>query len=222
MQYGRLPIIVASFKTCIRERESYPEVQVTPDEVNRIHCYTDGSKDENGRTGTAYCIKGKLANGQWLQYLGVDCTVFQSELMAINLAAHRLDELNKVGMEIDFFIDNQAAIKALEQVSSNNLLVHETKLKLNDICKFNQVTLNWIPGHQGRRGKIADRLAKLGGKGEFVGPLPVLPAPNMGVMGEIREWATREHNKTWKMYKQCNKTKLFFNQLRPPESVKIM
>ena len=126
-------------------------------------------------------------------------------------------------MEIDFFIDNQAAIKALEQVSSNNLLVHETKLKLNDICKFNQVTLNWIPGHQGHRGnEIADRLAKLGGKGEFVGPLPVIPAPNVGVVGEIREWATKEHNKTWKMYKQCNKAKLFFNQLRPPESVKIL
>ena len=219
----KMPTTPARYQTNIEERQNYPEVQVTPECQTQVHCYTDGSKDEMGRTGTAYCIKGKLITGQWMQYLGTNCTVFQAELMAINLAAYHIDQLDKVGLEYNFFIDNQAAIKALEQVSSSNKFIHETKLKLNDICRNNQVTLRWIPGHQGHLGnEIADRLAKLGGKSIFVGPLPVIPISNTIVGGEVRNWANMEHNKTWKLYKGGRQTKLFFNELRPPETKKIL
>ena len=94
-------------------------IEVTPEDPNQVHVYTDGSKDETGRTGYGYTIKtrDRTLQGEKHFNLGTMPTVFQAEVMAIHAAADWLHEKGTYGKIIDFYIDNQAAIFALKNLS---------------------------------------------------------------------------------------------------------
>ena len=197
-------------------------IEVTPEDPNQVHVYTDGSKDETGRTGYGYTIKtrDRTLQGEKHFNLGTMPTVFQAEVMAIHAAADWLHEKGTYGKIIDFYIDNQAAIFALKKSIMYDRLALETKCKLNILCEDNTVKLNWIPAHSGYRGnEIADRKAKLGCTTTTLLCEPAIPVMDDFFKNETAKTCKEIHNRKWKLttplYRQ---SKLFFHELRPRET----
>ena len=54
-------------------------------------------------------------------YLGTHTTVFQAEITAINMACLALLDNNTTGKQIDFYIDSQSAIRALDAYTLNKV-----------------------------------------------------------------------------------------------------
>ena len=158
--------VINQFKTTQLSREYYKQhhVRPMPLDVSTVNCFTDGSKTEEGNTGAGYIIKSFQLRAQEFVYLGTYATVFQAEITAINMACLTLLDNNTTGKQIDFYIDSQSAIRALEAYTLINKSVMECKRLCNKLCEMNnQVTLNWIPAHSGQLGNgIADGLAKFG------------------------------------------------------------
>ncbi len=87
--------------------------------------------------------------------------VLQSEIMAIRQTARRL-KLDR-NRDINFFVDKQVALLALESVESNFYLVTDCMNFLNRLADHNQVESCWVKAHVGHfLNKMADSLAKRG------------------------------------------------------------
>ena len=138
------------------------------DRINEFHptditCYTDGSKTEAG-TGFGYIIttnnnKTEIAQGH--AKLPDHCSVYQAELCAITSAANSLTPHS--GDNIIFLTDSLSSIQTLK----NNLLKSRTAIEthkaLTTLASQNNVTIIWVPGHEGHDGnEMADKLAKKG------------------------------------------------------------
>lgn len=198
------------------------QIEVTPSDIDFVHVFTDGSKNESEQVGYGYTIKSKIkALRHEAHYnLGTTPSVFQAEIMAIKTAADRLYDNNITGKTIEFYIDNQAAIYALKKVTLTDNLVLETKRSLNQLTNNNQVRLNWIPGHSGFLGnEVADRKAKLGTLTNTALCEPAVPVMDSTFRTETDRVSKGMHDTIWKatapLYKQ---SRLFFHELRPRES----
>ncbi|XP_059091313.1 uncharacterized protein LOC131886882 [Tigriopus californicus] len=139
--------------------------------------FTDGSKTNNG-VGWGYHIVCENDSDplQGHGKLGDDNSVFQAEVFAITNAARSLlassTEAHKI---IDFYIDSQAAIKAIGKISSISKVVEECINTLNSLGVNNMVMLHWIKAHVGHDlNEKVDALAKLG---STEGPYKQLPRP---------------------------------------------
>uniref|UniRef100_A0A8D8XN72 RNase H type-1 domain-containing protein n=1 Tax=Cacopsylla melanoneura TaxID=428564 RepID=A0A8D8XN72_9HEMI len=65
------------------------------------------------------------------------------------------------GARINIFSDSQAALKALSSFKHESKLTWECLETLKLLARGNQVTLTWVPGHEGHDGnEKADELAK--------------------------------------------------------------
>ena len=96
----------------------------------------------------------------------------------------------------------------MESYTTNSKVILEAKQTLKELAKNNQITLNWIPGHEGHMGnEIADRLAKRGASQVMMGPKPSVPIQNNSIKNSIREWCKQKHQKTWSQQTDCRQTK---------------
>ena len=85
-------------------------------------------------------------------HLGQSVTVFQAEMTAIARAALAMIDVNITGRFVNFYIDSQAAIKALDSYMIRLKSVADGKRILNKLSEQgNVLTLNWIPGHWSTR-----------------------------------------------------------------------
>ena len=80
---------------------------------------------------------------------------------------------NCIDEKIVICSDSQSAIEAISSPLVNSRLVLECKMRLNSLGVHNEVTLMWVPGHEGIRGnETADELARKGAESGFIGPEP--------------------------------------------------
>ena len=131
-----------------------------------IQCYTDGSKNEKGETGSGIYITKKGKEIARKSYSLPDtATVFQAEVTAITEAAKEMTESKYNQEEINIWVDSQAAIKALNKTVVRHKTVKECIESLNTLAGSNIVRVRWIKAHIGYEGnETADELAKRGTK----------------------------------------------------------
>ena len=112
------------------------------------------------------------------------CSVFQAEIKAIKEAASALLRTEKYKF-VRFFIDSQAAIKALDSREITSCLVRDAKNELNKAARNRRITLYWTRAHIGTEGnEFADRAAKEGGQLALVEDIAM---PKVELHNKIRE-----------------------------------
>ena len=193
--------IKSRFKVQIFSKEELEqkEIKFTPDEINVIHCFTDGSKIED-KSGCGFIYRNKLFKDQGYRGLGKHTTVFQCEITAIDDAITHMIDKNVKGKKIHIYIDSQAAIKSLDNYIVTNRTVANCKEKINMLSQENRITLHWIKAHVGYSGnEIADRLAKRG-TNENINEEnePIIPVSAQVIKRKINVWAEVKHKVRWK------------------------
>ena len=124
---------------------------------NRLRCYTDGSRTNNG-TGAGFCLmEGNKVTKTRSYPLSKSATVFQAEIYAIRMAVPFIRHIFPEGSDINIICDSQAAIQALEEVDTKSLGVKHCKNALNSLGRTRNITINWIKAHVNHKGnKLAD------------------------------------------------------------------
>uniref|UniRef100_A0A0K8SGE5 RNase H type-1 domain-containing protein n=1 Tax=Lygus hesperus TaxID=30085 RepID=A0A0K8SGE5_LYGHE len=107
-----------------------------------------------GRSGLG--IKGPMTCLD--KSFGTNATIFQAEIHAIQLCAEEMLNTRLRNARIYILSDSQAALKAIASYTISSKLVWECQNTLRRVAQSNQVTLLWIPGHEGN--EAADRLAE--------------------------------------------------------------
>ena len=132
-------------------------------EMDNILVFTDGSKDETGKTGYGIYFAKDNKGISISQPMNHYNTVFQTEVTAISKAAEELLKGPPLNSPIHFYTDSQSAINALDKLKVNTVTVKQCIDNLNKLGKTTKVTINWVPGHQNYDGnEIADLLANCG------------------------------------------------------------
>ncbi|GFW21678.1 RNase H domain-containing protein [Trichonephila clavipes] len=125
--------------------------------------YTDGSRDDCYQSGSGIYIisQDHILRIQWRNPDG--CSVFRSELIAIDEALGSLASL-PTGKEIWILFDSRSAIQHLSNWQSERDNVGVSILtKLKRLSTSHQIHLQWIPSHIDLEGnEITDTLAKAG------------------------------------------------------------
>ena len=148
-----------NFTTNIPDRK---DIKVE-NEMNNILVFTDGSKDETGKTDFGIYFVKDHKGISISQPMNCYNTVFQAEVTAISKAAEELLKGPPLNRPIHIYTDSKSAINALDKHKINTITVKQCIDNLNDLGKTTEVTVNWIPGHSNYDGnEIADLLANCG------------------------------------------------------------
>jgi ribonuclease HI len=129
--------------------------------ADRMHIYTDGSKDREGHVSCSVCVPERDVNLKFR--LPDNLSVFTAELEAIRKAFELSRDYCNAGESRRFviFSDSLSAIQSLDSIrplSRPDIVeeIFELKHQINSA-----VTIAWIPAHVGIAGnELADRLAK--------------------------------------------------------------
>jgi ribonuclease HI len=179
-----------------------------PEDV--LNWYTDGSRTDS-RTGSG--IYGQRPNRSYCFLLGKFATVFQTEIYGILQCAHENIRRAYKNKQILICSDSQAALKALRAPKVTSRLVAECLDALFGLARLNEVTLLWVPGHQGILGNEQDdKLARQASAMPILGPEPVLGIPKCLAREAIKNWTAHQHFSTWKDIPGCRHGKLFISK----------
>ena len=182
-------------------RNKWPKI-----EFNCCNIFTDGSKI-GGASGIGILVDNKDKSIEISEIMPSYSTVFQCEVRAIAMACDSVKTL--ANGDIQFYVDSQAAIKALfaDLISSRTVLA--TIIALETLSLRNKVTINWIKAHNGHSlNDIADQLAKDGASS--LGPINRIPMPDAHVKSLIDEETQLKWNRGWVNCDGHRQTKLFF------------
>ena len=174
--------------------ETYNQnMQIIRNDKKPIHCYTDGSKDENGKTGSGLTFEMENDKIEDKTKLPEFCTVFQAELIAITRAAEIMNEKRITDKIIYIWSDSKSSIDALASIKTKTRTVSIAIQTLNKLATNNKVTIAWIKAHIGIPGnERADELAKAA---TIDGNIRSCPPPFSRAVKELKEWTTRETTK---------------------------
>ncbi|XP_020289696.1 uncharacterized protein LOC109857614 [Pseudomyrmex gracilis] len=118
--------------------------------------FTDGS-GANGCYGAGIYCPG--SNHREFFFLGKLATVFQAEVLAILKCARILLSRETKTKRINIYTDSKTAIEALAKTTTESSVVWDCMQALNRLGEQNNITLVWVPGHQGKN-HIKDWLKK--------------------------------------------------------------
>ena len=200
-----------NFETSIGSRSDFRNIQIgyRPDDRGTINCFTDGSKTNEG-AGAGYMIRAFDWEKGQSHSVDISNSVFQTEVLAINDAADYLIERGVEDKNIYFYVDNQAAIRALGKYTISSKLVRDTKIKVNKLSEKNKVEIKWVPGHSRIRGNmIADGKARIGSSNPNNRVRTKLPVNKAFYKKAIKDWGRREHQKRWNRRTTCRQTAMF-------------
>jgi ribonuclease HI len=143
--------------------ESSFQVGLPPTRCVDIDVYTDGSLlHRSAGAGVAIYVDGVEKFTQSTN-LGAFTSVFQAELYAIRTAASTIMERWPSYRIIRFYVDSQAAIRALDTTLVTSRMVMSCIEALNKASVKNVLSIKWIKAHAGHLGnERADVLAKEG------------------------------------------------------------
>ena len=172
--------------------------------------FTDGSRTE---LGTGSGIYGLKPNKSYSFSLGKFASVFQTEIYAKLRCAYENIRRAYRNKRIIIFSDSQAALRALSGPKVISRLVEECQEALSALATLNEVTLAWVPGHQGILGnEMADKLARQASAMPLLGPEPALRIPKHLAREAIKSWTEYQHSNTWKTVPGCRHGKLFISR----------
>nr|CAH7737751.1 unnamed protein product [Callosobruchus chinensis] len=181
-------------------------------------CYTDGSRLASGQaSGAGMYVENRGVLESYSQ--GTNTTIFEAEVYAI-LSAACNEEVRK-GMERKVYIcsDSQAALKAICGPRTRTPLVQECAERLEELTRLKEVILMWVPGHMGVPGnEEADRLARLGTRGPFVGPEPAIGLSRQQVTSALKKWVNDTTEEQWRQSEGCQQAKDFIAGLNTSRS----
>ena len=165
-----------------------------------LKLYTDGSKNEQNNTGSAYVIPElKIRKGFKLPD---NMSVYSSELVAIIKALEWILEHKPIRTVI--LSDSLSSLQSIEHSLSDSRpdLIHEIEHLFTQICYVgSEVTLCWVPAHVNIRGnEAADKAAK-----DSLNKCKTDVKMGLGV-NEINSIITDKVNKKWQNEwdKDCN------------------
>ncbi|XP_067118877.1 ribonuclease H1-like [Centruroides vittatus] len=152
------------------DKETF-KTNLTHDEASNkgktIKIYTDGSKTDTG-VGSGIVIKGNDGNTMYQASLKMAeyCTITQAETFAIYKAIeHISNNRSQYKGELSFYSDSQTALSILKTKNRKTKLTNELIENSENLQRKQNITYNWIPGHQGHEGnEKADQLAKMAAK----------------------------------------------------------
>jgi len=194
--------LVKTFKVTLPTREDWKKSLPSAD-PKADYWYADGS-GANDRYGAG--IYGPRINHEESIHLGRMATVFQAEVLAIHRCAEILLTRADANYRHRICSDSRAALDALKKTTTESSVVWDCMRALNKLGESHELTLMWVPGHQGIPGnEAADRLAGLGTRTDPVAPVVGVPF----AMGKniIRGWSEKEHLNSWKLTSSCKWSK---------------
>jgi ribonuclease HI len=130
-----------------------------------IAVYTDGSLMD-GKSGAGASIREEDEPLVTLSENLPDCTVYQAEIRAIQMACEFLQCSGTSGTRITIHVDCQSVLHALKATSISNEMTRVTRDMLNNLAEVNRsLLLQWVKAHAGIEGnEAADKAAKRGGR----------------------------------------------------------
>ena len=174
-----------------------------------VTMFTDGSKTDLG-TGAGVYSDAPLV--QMSSSLGKYSSITQAETFGIINACSVLKEQNHTGAKIVICTDSQACLKALRSNCLSSKLMIECLHKVNEIALQNDLTLMWVPGHQGVIGnEEADELARKGSNVTFIGPEPAFGLSYNVQKTVIRNFYSKKHHWMWNSHNGCKHSKIFIS-----------
>jgi ribonuclease HI len=179
-----------------------------PPRTENYSIYTDGSLLNHQSGAGAYILENGIPRICLSERLPL-CSVFQSELAAINLACSYIFSQQSDTLACHFHVDSQAALKALTSpyITSDSVLF--TKNLLEELSKSHLVTLQWIKAHVGLPGnEQADVAAKSGSKSnrEYTGAIKTSKTQTKNL---IRDARNLHWEREWVNADDCRQSKLF-------------
>ena len=199
------------------------------DHTEGVRCYTDGSKID-GHTGLGICLSYVFYRHApevvYCSRLADDNTVFQAEMKALAEAPEKIEKYLREDMDgahssVTILSDSQAAIKALIAPHVKCKTTQTAIDNLNKLGETVDITIKWIKAHVNYRGnEIADTQAKAGAA---LGAIDAaVPVSTCHIKQEIKEYITAKWNNKWKRLNQCRQTKIFFPEVNPGKSKKLL
>ena len=170
-----LEIIEKRYSISIKDEKS---IVIPIQDPNMVIAYCDGSKHSNDNTGYGLCIFLTEDNvTEEFDSLQPFNSVYQSEAFAITRVVTILAEFNTLDKQIEIFSDSQSVLKSLKNSDSDSKTIIKCHHAINRLGRYNKITLNWIPGHEGYQGNVrADVLANQGAeKNEPTASSPPVP-----------------------------------------------
>jgi len=174
---------------------------------DRLHIYTDGSKDEEGHVAYSVCVPEKKV--QVKHRISDKLSVFTAELVAIRNALELCRDYYDTGesRKIVIFSDSLSVIQSLDSAKPHNR--PDIFKEISDLNKLmtNTVSIAWIPSHVGIEGnELADRLAKEALKHPTINT--VLPTDKIEIYDNIDEYITHKWQEKWVSSRQGKLNKI--------------
>lgn len=182
-----------------------------PDSETYTNCYSDGSKQKNGKTGYGLAVtRGDIMIGSANAQLNILNSVFQAEIHAIDKSCQLLRELETESVTI--FSDSMSGLYALAGIQTKSKVVKNCIENLNKLGETCKIELKWVKGHAFHTGnELADFLAKTGTKNES--NKVDLPPPKTIAKKKISDAMYKKWSQRWKSSTEFRQTKLFFPEI---------
>lgn len=207
----------APFSTQTPTREQWESNSVI--NADDIQIFTDGSKMEQGTGSGIHCEALQINESHRLPN---DCSVFQAEIFAIEMAMKNINARDITASRITIFVDSQAAIKALKSNVVKSTTVSRCREELIKAATRHQVNICWVPGHCNIEGnEKADELAKNGSNMEESRKNEEIRAPICTLKSNIDIESRNKANNAWSSRHDCNVSRNLWPEINVKRSKNI-